>query len=258
MNTTTTVPLKVDLSKVDWTANRANSVNLVSLHAVNDGFLIYYSGWLAPTSLFSINTNSGETKSLIIENIPTFSGRNPNRMMTTQPLTLPTLESVLITAAALLLGLILIWGQDAREHRKKRQWFDSTGFPGSKLATDTNEVDFEAHQRAHQEEVARHFQSVEQRDTQQQQDQLEYRPTDSRFNSSPLTRSLPQMLTVGEHSAGGSRTSLLTATALGEVEIMNGSNRSGPLLPSRSVGSPQFSNHPRPNVVTIIAGVPVE
>jgi len=257
-NLATQVPLRVDVSKVDWKVPKASGPSPVSLHIVNDGFLIYFVNWLDPTSLFSINTYSGELKSLMIDNVPAFSGSNPNRMMTTLPTTLPLWESILITVGALLFGLVLVWGQDARERWRKRHWVDSRDIPGSKLAADMNDGDFEAYQSAHQEETGRRLQAMAQRDTRQQQDELEHRSVESRSHSRLSPQSLPQMLTVGEHSGRGSSTSLLTTTVLGNDEAMNGFGRPSPLLSGQSLESLQFSSHPRPNVVTTIADISAE
>ncbi|GJJ72881.1 hypothetical protein EMPS_05239 [Entomortierella parvispora] len=242
-NITTKIPVKVDISKVDWTLHRVGGDYTSSLHIVNDGLLIYHISWLQPTSLFSIDTHTGELKSLMIDQIPTFSGSNPNRNMTARSITLATWESILITLGALIMGLFVIWGQGVRDKRRYRLWIDFDDIPGSKLADTTNEVTFEAHQRAHQEEMER-----------QQPQQHRSTGSESNTRSSPQSpQSLPQMLTAGEQTSWGSRTSLLRASGLRDDDTMDRSGVSSPYLYDQSLASLQFSSHPRPNIVTTIA-----
>ena len=196
-----------------------------SLVAISDQFFIFDGSGGVPRLYYSIDGN-GYMDNYTLGDIPLFSSNNMNPGLTSSPLTLSDVTSVMMSIAALLLALLLIWAQEKILRRQKRTWIDDTDIPGSKVAEEMDEEAFRAYQRDEQERVQRHIQ--EQISLGRQPDQDPFTPY------SDLTVS-PQFETSYTRSATTSR------DALNEPH-------SG-LLRLEQLG---FSSHPRPNVVTTI------
>ena len=162
-NTTEYIPLTMVgfAAKIKWTYRNCQECSPLSLLFNGQNPMIYHDNSLDPNSFFFIDLVTARMGPMAIGGVSNFSGNNPNRFMvpTSFPMTLPTWNSLVITLAALILGLFLIRGQDVVDKWRMHRWVDTRDIPGSKVTEEeVNEAAFREDQRNRRDYTVRHFQ----------------------------------------------------------------------------------------------------
>jgi len=118
------VQIQKDESEVDLSLPSQFEHTPATLRVLQDErLLIYHYSFEDPSLLYIIDIDSGVMTPMSVDDVPYFSSQNQNRMLTTSPLTLSSLNSVLITIATLLLGALLIWFKGVNDKKGSENGF---------------------------------------------------------------------------------------------------------------------------------------